>query len=137
MDFIEASKTQPEYIIYDDACHLAKMVKNKASNNFNNSTARGGILASKNIVCDRFHFKTHNDNWCKDNCDPDRFPGLKEVNTSVTEQTNFWFGGYKHALKHMGYERYHFMLYILSDEFNKFKLINLRYEYEIKKKSQV
>ncbi len=128
MDFFDLTNTIPYYILYDDACHLAKWVTNKSSNNFDNTTDRGRILATKNIVCDRFHFKTHKDSWCKDRCDPDLFAGLTGVNTSVTEQINFWFGGFRYALKHMSYERYHFMLYILSDEYNKFTLINSKYD---------
>ena len=70
MDFIDESGKLPEFILYDDACHLAKWITNKASTDFNNKTFRGNILASKKIVCDLFHFKTHVDNWCRKNCDP-------------------------------------------------------------------
>ncbi len=127
MDYIETSGSKPGHILYDDACHLSKYVTNKASEKFNNTTERGKIIASSIIACDRFHFCSHVDPWCKSHCDPDLYEGLKGVNTSVTEEINYWFGGFKHAFKHMNYDRYHFMLYIISDEFNKFRLVNYKY----------
>jgi len=79
------------------------------------------------VVVDRFHFKSHVDNYCALNNDPDLVEELKGVNTSVCEQTNYWFGGYKHILKHMNYEHFHFIIFILCDEYNKIKLVNQKY----------
>ena len=128
MDYYDHSNINPKTILYDDACHLKKYVTNKSSMKFNLSTNRGKNLASKNICVDRFHFTSHVDSWCQLNYDPNKMEELKDVNTSVTEETNYWFGRFKFIFKHMNYERYHFLLYTLSDEFNKFRLLEKKYE---------
>ena len=130
LDLIEISSDIPDIIIYDDACHLAKYVTNKSSNLFKNNSKRADVLSKKRFFCDRFHFIKHKDDWCQKNCNPDDIPELENINTVVCEETNKWFGGFKYALKHMNYGRFHLMLYILSDEYNKFKLVNNRYEKE-------
>ena len=56
------------------------------------------------------------------NNDPDKLEELRDVNTSVWEQTNYWFGRYKHILKHMNYKHFHFMIYILCNEYNQEKI---------------
>jgi hypothetical protein len=129
MEFYQQSKIKPNYIVYDDACHLAKYVL--FSDLFIRESERAEMIFNRRIVCDRFHFLKHNDkrnSFCKENCDPDLYPELESVNTSVCEETNGWFGKYKHALKHMSFERYHFFLYNISDEYNKFKLVHSKYE---------
>ena len=77
---------------------------------------------------DRFHFKKHKDNFCSINNNPDTIALLNKVNTSVCEQTNYWFGRFKHICKHMNYERYHLFIYIMCDEYNKNKLTKQKYE---------
>lgn len=126
MEFIEETSERPEIIVYDDACHLSKYIQN--SNLFIRKSERAKILSNCIIVCDRFHFLTHVDKWCQKNCNPDLIPELEDVNTSVCEETNLWFGRFKHAFKHMNYQRFHFLLYILSNEYNKFKLVDYQYE---------
>lgn len=133
MQTIEYCEHWPRFLIYDDGCTFAKYVMNKASQLFSKSTFRAIKLAETITVVDRFHFKSHVDVWCKKFCDPDLYDELKEVNTSVCEETNFWFGRYKHTFKHMNYERFHFLLYILCDEYNKFKLIDQLYNKAKKK----
>ena len=32
-------------------------------------------------VADRMHFKGHVDQWCRNNCDPDKLPAMKMVHT--------------------------------------------------------
>lgn len=132
MDYIDLSLKIPKVFIYDDACHLKKYVTNKASDKFDAKSDRGKRLSNSLIVCDRFHFLTHVDDWCRANCDPDLYPVLENVNTSVCEQTNMWFGGFKHMFKHMNYSHFHFTLYILADEYNKNQLIHKEYELKIK-----
>jgi hypothetical protein len=80
LNIIDDVKTFPKYIIYDDACHLSKYVINKAKFKFNNLTERGKLLSESIIVCDRFHFIKHVDNWCNEHCDPDKHEGLKGMN---------------------------------------------------------
>lgn len=36
-------------------------------------------LSSMNIVVDKMHMRGHTDAWCKDNCDPHKFPQLEKV----------------------------------------------------------
>ena len=43
------------------------------------------------------------------------------LNTSVCEQTNYWFGRFKYILKHMNLERFHFLIFLLCDNYNKEK----------------
>ena len=65
-----------EYLIYDGACHLKKYATNSKRACITHTANR---IASLNIVVDRFHFSGHVDQWCKQNCDPDKFDGLKKV----------------------------------------------------------
>jgi len=120
----------PKIVVYDDACHMAKYVLNKnvTGTKFDNSTERSKKLSNMKFAVDRFHFQSHTDSWCKQNCDPDFFDKLININTSVCEQTNYWFGKHKYIMKHMSYDHFHFFMFILSDEYNKFKLIDFEYE---------
>ena len=126
MEYLEQSLIKPDIIVYDDACHLEKYVQ--ASNKFKRDSQRAQLLLQRTIVCDRFHFLLHKDKWCKENCDPDKIKELIGINTSVCEETNLWFGNFKHAVKHMNFERYNFFLFNLADEYNKFKIIHSQYE---------
>ena len=72
-------------------------------------------------VVDRLHIMGHTQSWCKDKCHPDLFPDLKNVNTMVCEQINFWLGRYKHILKHMNHSRFNFFLYIILNKYNELK----------------
>lgn len=49
------------------------------------------------------------------------------LNTSVCEQTNYWFGRFKYILKHMNLERFHFLIFLLCDNYNKEKLVHQKY----------
>ena len=126
----------PKTLIYDDGCSLKKYVTNKSSLLFKQTTERAKKLAETRIVVDRFHFKSHVDEWCREWCDPDLYDDLKDVNSSICEETNYWFSKYKYIFKHMNYERYHFLLYIVLDEFNEANLIRKIYENE-KKNAQL
>ena len=101
---------------------------------FKISSARSKILSNTKVVVDRFHFKSHVDVYCAANNDPDLITDLDDTNTSVCEQTNYWFGRYKYILKHMNLEHFHFFIFIVCDEFNKSKLINQKYN-ELKKQN--
>jgi hypothetical protein len=119
---IDYYDTWPKYLVYDNSCKLRKYVKE--SNDFNRSSSRAQTLIETSFVVDRFHFESHSatDTYCKDHCDANKYEELVDINTSVSEEINFWFSGYKHLLKHMNYERFHFLIFILFDEFNNFKL---------------
>ena len=131
MDYHKKCETKIKFLVYDNACNLAKMVVNKNTQKeilFNNTTKLGKAIKDMTIVCDRFHFQKHNDKWCDEHCDPDKHKEMKGINTSTSEQINYWYTRFKHSMKHMNYSRYHFMLFILSDEYNKFELVDYKYE---------
>ena len=79
-------------------------------------------LINKKHIVDRFHINNHVDSWCLKNCNPNIRDDLKGVNTVVVEEINYWLGGYKHMIKHMNYERFHFFIYIISDHYNMEKI---------------
>ena len=88
-------------IVHDDACHLRKF-----------ATARSGDselafnLAFPQVayVTDGFHSTGHIDEWCKANCDP-KLPHnaelVKDVNTSICEQTFRETNRFKYMVQHM------------------------------------
>jgi hypothetical protein len=103
----------PEYLIYDDACHLKKFVESRVNN-----TEKTKIFKTKKLVVDKLHIQGHVDHRCLQECHPNKFQDLEEVNTVIVEQINFWFGRYKYILKHMNMYRYNFFLFILFDQYN-------------------
>lgn len=54
-------------ICYDDACHLKRFAENPKRSEL---TEVAKLIASRNIVCDKFHFRNHVDKWCQKNCNP-------------------------------------------------------------------
>ena len=107
---------------------MEKYITNhKNSTKFIIGSDRSQKLSKTKVVVDRFHFKSHVDNYCNLNNNPDLISELKDINTSVCEQTNYWFGMYKHILKHMNYEHFHFLIFILCNEYNLDKLIDQKY----------
>ena len=70
------SSSIQETICYDDACHLKKYAINPARSSLTNTARR---LAEMNYVVDRMHFKGHIDQWCRENCDPDKLEGMEKV----------------------------------------------------------
>ncbi len=121
-ELVDIYENWPKYLVYDNSCKLRKYVME--SNDFNRSSLRAQTLTETSYVVDRFHFESHSatDTYCREHCDANKYEELLEINTSVSEEINFWFSGYKHLLKHMNYERFHFLIFILFDEFNNNKL---------------
>ena len=76
------------------------------------------------FIVDKLHIKGHKGDYCYSNCHPDLFPAVKNLNSVVCEQKNYWLGGYKHAMKHMTYYKYNFFLFIICDEYNKMNIAN-------------
>ena len=68
-------------------------------------------LSKLDFRVDRHHFKNHIGTTCKKNNNPDDCELLNEVNTSVMEQVNSWFGRYRHSARYMNEAR--FQLYLL------------------------
>jgi len=92
-----------------------------------NPTDRLLNFSKKTFAVDKMHIKGHTEQWCLENCNPNNFKELNEVNTMVCEQINFTLGRYKYIMKHMSSGVYNFYLYIFLNELNKIK-INGRFE---------
>lgn len=122
MDVYENIEQKPLYIGYDDGCHLKKFID--SSEKIKLETARLVELWKKIIIIDRFHYKRHKkaNEYCKTKCNPNNYVEIKDANTSIVEQVNFWFSGYKYALKHMNKERFKFFIFLICNEFNKANL---------------
>jgi len=104
----------PTFIIYDNACHLHEYLKR---HEILKDEKRKRKLQNTKFAIDRIHIHNHTRKICQDyNCN--RFEELKDVDSVVCEQTNFWFSGFKHTAKHMNYARYKFYLYIIFNTFN-------------------
>ncbi len=66
----------PEYICYDDGCHLWKYAQNEIRRDVSRTSKK---LASIQIVVDKLHMAGHVDKWCIANCDPHLFHDLDNV----------------------------------------------------------
>ena len=103
---IEAIK--PDHIFFDNNCFLAQHVKSDPY--FNDIS----------LSVDIFHFKSrHKEShtFCQEICNPAVFPELIcpdsqgwFFNSSVTEQTNMWIGGYHTICQEMLVGKYDFFL---------------------------
>lgn len=109
----------PKYFVYDNACNMMKFCQTRTQ-----TSDRANILGKIKYVVDKLHIKGHVGEFCHSHCHPDLFPELKELNTVVCEQKNFWLGRYKYSLKHMNSYRYNFFLYIICDEYNNLNITN-------------
>ncbi len=121
MLFVQFTDNQPEFIIYDDACHLKRFADNtikkakKPSNRLLN-------FASKKFVIDKLHFHGHTEAWCRTHCNPNNHQILNDVNTMVCEQINFLLGRFKHQMKHMNDGRFFVTAYTITNTLNNLKL---------------
>lgn len=76
--------------------------------------------AAFKCIVDRFHFGTHNDEYCRLHCDPNKCAGIDHVNTEACEQLFSWLGKYKFQTSGMTYSTYRFFIYqvvLLHNEF--------------------
>jgi len=82
--------TTPDYICYDNACHLRKISRNSIRSNL---TLQSTALASVEMVVDKMHIKGHTDPWCKENCDANKFKELHKVcDASLCKPAiNWWY----------------------------------------------
>ena len=55
------------FLCYDDGCHLRKYACKPSRKS---CTVTAEKIASLNIVIDKFHYKGHEDPWCRKNCSP-------------------------------------------------------------------
>jgi hypothetical protein len=92
----------PKYLIYDNACDLSEYIQN---NKIGEKSERGKTLQDSTFVVDRLHIKNHVREDCHKIYNIDLQEDLLEVNSVVCEELNYWFGLYKHAMKHMNSDR--------------------------------
>jgi len=115
----------PEFVCYDDGCHLRRYAQNPERKNLTEATRR---LADIQIVIDKMHMAGHVDEWCKTNCDPNTFAQLDKVreqfiegiiymlihtkvDTEVCEQCFSWLSRYSVMTRRM--KRSTFMFFLL------------------------
>ena len=82
-------------------------------------------LASLDYRVDRYNFRNHIGVACKKYNDTDKSVHLRQVNTSVMEQVNSWFGRYRHSARYMTGPRFHLYLLLachLNNQFRKYRL---------------
>lgn len=122
LDLFSDLECDPLYLTYDDGCHLKKFIDH--SELIVKKTNRIIELKKKIIVIDRFHYKGHKkeNEYCRRICNPANYSELTGINTSVVEQINFWFSGFKFITKHMNQERFKFFIFLICDEFNEANL---------------
>ena len=103
----------PNFIIYDDACHLHPFMEkhNKLKDE------RLKKFETLKFTIDRLHIHNHTRPICKE-YSSEKHTELVDINSVVCEETNYWFGGYKHIMKHMNYVRFNFYLYIIFNCYN-------------------
>ncbi|KAG2355186.1 hypothetical protein BDR07DRAFT_1543642 [Suillus spraguei] len=98
---------KPSHIFYDKNCTLSYHVRNDP------------YFKSIGLSVNVFHFQCKHsieDAWCQEHCNPAHFDELQDTsgnwlfNSSITEQTNVWFGGYHSICREMLMDRYVFFL---------------------------
>lgn len=70
----------PEFLCYDDGCHLRKYARNDKRKDMTPTT---NFLAQLEIVVDKMHMKGHVDKWCQSTCDPNLFSKLDNVSQLI------------------------------------------------------
>ncbi len=75
----------------------------------------GNILHKSIFVIDRLHIKNHVRKDCHTIYNADLHNELFEINSVVCEEVNYWFGFYKHAMKHMNNIRFNFFKFVILD----------------------
>lgn len=73
---IYSSRFTPEFICYDDGCHLRKYAQHSTRRD---ATPTAQKMAQIEIVVDKLHMEGHTDKWCMANCDPHLFNALDKV----------------------------------------------------------
>ena len=86
------------------------------------NSERAKVFLTRKYIVDRLHIQGHIDEECLNSCNPKLFPELKDVNTVVCEQVNYWLRHFKHIVKHMNFYRFNFFLYIILDLYNQAKI---------------
>ena len=69
------------FLVYDDGCHLRRYANNPVRKELTPATKK---LASIEIVVDKMHMKGHTDEWCRRNCDPNKYTELDKVSNTFS-----------------------------------------------------
>ena len=94
-------------VVHDDACHLWRYATARSTES---TMALSLAFPNMAYITDRLHGQGHTDKWCLENCQPDNDhnkPLVKNVNTSICEQTFSILSRYKHAIRHMAKDTCH------------------------------
>ena len=67
--------------LHSQGLYACGTVRSNRRSSLTNTARR---LAEMNYVIDRMHFKGHIDQWCRENCDPDKLEGMEKVWVSDT-----------------------------------------------------
>ncbi|KAJ6570314.1 hypothetical protein B0H10DRAFT_2354309 [Mycena sp. CBHHK59/15] len=103
----------PTVLWHDNNCSIVKMLRNEPDE------YKGTYFDHVALPVDIFHFKCKHketDLDCGANCNPYLWADLRtedgkwRFNSSATEQTNTWFGGFQSMVQEMPVERYNFFL---------------------------
>ena len=78
-------------------------------------------ISGLDMRVDRHHYKNHVGENCRANHDPDMCQLLQNVNTSIMEQVNAWFGRFRHSARYMNQARFSFFVLLVCHINNKFK----------------
>ncbi|KDQ50429.1 hypothetical protein JAAARDRAFT_74233 [Jaapia argillacea MUCL 33604] len=99
----------PGCIFHDNNCNVKKVLESLCNEYFSRCA----------LPVDVFHMKSkhkESDQYCNSRCNPANWPSLMTVdgkwrfNSSATEITNAWFGGFQLIVREMRVERYNFFL---------------------------
>ena len=106
-------------LVHDNACKFAAFVRNRKD-----TTTIMNHLSKLDFRVDRHHFKNHVGSTCKRENNPDTCEELNDVNTSIMEQVNSWFGRFRHSARYMTGPRFYLYLLVachLNNQFRRYK----------------
>jgi len=110
------STIYPEFVCYDDGCHLRKYAKHPSRSLL---TPQSTKLANTEIVIDKMHMAGHTDVWCHQHCDPKSFKELENVDTEVCEQHFSWLSKYARMSRRMDRNTFVFFILYIIDMHNR------------------
>ena len=100
---ISSIQNDVKVLIHDNACRFSAFVKKRSKQN-----PIMEHISGLDMRLDRHHYKNHVGENCRANHDPDMCQLLQNVNTSIMEQVNAWFGRFRHSARYMNQARFSF-----------------------------
>ncbi|KAI8853693.1 hypothetical protein BC829DRAFT_413608 [Chytridium lagenaria] len=116
----------PTFTFFDKACRFIPSVKHAIDAVDNPITANTFRRVIDEVVwlVDKFHFKSHNDERCKELFNPElaeiAFPELGRWNTQAAEQANAWLQRVANVLRTTDSLLHDFYMYSFVDSYNEF-----------------